>query len=244
MKTIRAFLRFTFFILFTLALITRIAWHTLWRGVDMRRFLAIRQRWTRRYLLPALGVRLTVHGTPPDFPCIVLGNHRSYLDPVLLCRDVLGFPVSKAEVAKWPVIGYGARLSGVLYLQRENVKSRKETLNAIAEKVMNGFPVILFPEGTTHADPKTRPLKKGAFQLAATYNLPIVPFALEYANKADYWIGTDSFIPHFFRRFGEKHLQARLQYGEVLKNDNPDALLRETQHWIDAQLGNLQREFF
>lgn len=243
MKYIRAFYRFLFFILFTVLLISSILWSTFLFGRDLPRFLRIRQRWTRKYLLPALGVRLRVAGHPPDFPCILMGNHRSYLDPVLLCRDVLGFPVSKAEVENWPIVGLGVKLSGVLFLKRENIASRKETLEAITQKVKEGFPVILFPEGTTHAQPHTLPLKKGAFQLAALNGLTVVPVALEYRNKADYWIGSDSFVPHFFRRFGEKHMEVSVRYGKPLKNPDANELIRQTQHWLDGQLRGMQAEF-
>lgn len=243
MKKIRAGIRFAFFALFLIALILRISWIRLWSGIDMRRFLTIRQRWTRDYLLPALGVRVFSTGTPPDFPCIVMSNHRSYLDPAILCSAILGYPVSKAEVSKWPLLGAGARLTGILFLKRESHKSRKHTLNAIEAKVKEGFPVILFPEGTTHQLPHTAPLKRGAFQLAADHGFSIVPVTLEYRNQEDYWIGDDTFVPHFFSRFGEKNMDVRVRYGSVISGENAQELLGKTQTWMDEQILELRREF-
>lgn len=243
MKPIRGVLRLIFFALATIWLILKITWYNLWNGENIRRSMYIRHRWTRLFL-PAIGVRIQTTGTPPAQPCIIMCNHRSYLDPAILTIDVVGMPVSKAEVAKWPIVGYGARVSGTFFLQRESLSSRKSTLNGIAEKVGEGFIVILFPEGTTHTEPATSPMRKGGFSLAATNGIPVVPVALEYGSADDYWVGKDTFLPHFIRRFGEKNMRVAVRYGPPLVGDDADALLRETQNWIDAQLPGLRREFF
>ena len=135
-------------------------------------------------------------------------------------------------------------MTGTLFLKRESPGSRKLILTAIAEKVQQGMPVILFPEGTTHDKPYTTTLKKGGFQLAAEYKIPVVPVALEYGSEKDYWIGNDTFLPHFIRRFGEKNMQVAVRYGAPLCSDDPGFLLSETQKWIDAQIPEMRREFF
>jgi 1-acyl-sn-glycerol-3-phosphate acyltransferase len=244
MKKFRAFYRFIFFAGFLIALIVRINWIRLWRGTDMRRFIKIRQDWTKNYLLPVLGVRVIVKGNPPNFPCIVMSNHRSYLDPAIICRDVSGYPVSKAEVSRWPLLGKGAQLTGVLFLQRESPSSRKQVLSKIVEKVKEGFPVILFPEGTTHNLPHTTPLKRGAFQLAATNQIPIVPVALEFGSSADYWIGDDTFVPHFFERFGEPYMDVFIYYGTAFQSENAEESRANTQKWLDAHILELRAEFY
>ena len=244
MKKLRAFYRFAFFAGFLLALILWVSWLRLWKGVDMWRFIKIRQDWTKRYLLPALGVRVHRKGIPPDFPCILMSNHRSYLDPAIICRDVLGYPVSKAEVSNWPLLGTGAKLTGVLFLKRESPTSRKRALSAIVEKVKEGFPVILFPEGTTHNMPHTSPLRRGGFQIAASNQIPIVPVALEFGSEADYWIGDDTFIPHFFDRFGKQFMDVYVHYGPMLQHEDAQELLDSTQHWLDTEILALRKEFY
>lgn len=240
---LRGVFRLLFFAFAVSWLIVRIVALSLLKGENPTRSIRMRQRWSR-WFLPAIGVRIRTQGAPPNLPCIVMCNHRSYLDPVVLVCDVFGMPVSKAEVAGWPVIGYGARVSGTLFLRRESHTSRKMVLSAIAEKVREGFPVILFPEGTTHDKPHTTPLKRGGFQLAAEHGIPIVPAAIEYGSTADYWIGNDTFLPHFIRRFGQKNMQVAIRYGDPLYSDDPQFLLAETQKWMDAQIAEMRREFF
>jgi len=243
MKKLRGISRLLFFALAASWLICRILWTSLWKGENLERSIRIRQRWARRFL-PAIGVRIRTQGTLPDFPCIYMCNHRSYLDPAVLACDAYGMPVSKAEVANWPIIGYGGRVSGTLFLKRESPTSRKLVLNEIVAKVKQGYPVILFPEGTTHDKPHTVALKRGGFQLAALHGIPVVPVALEYGSTKDYWIGNDTFLPHFIQRFGEKNMRVSVRYGPPLHSDDPDFLITQTQHWIDEQIPEMRREFF
>jgi len=244
MNTLRGLLRLIFFIGFVAVLIARVRWLALWNGVDMRRFLDIRRRWTRNCLLPTLGIRVNVLGTPPDFPCILMCNHRSYIDPAVISRDVPGFPVSKAEVANWPVIGTGAKLTGVLYIKREDPQSRKNTRSAIGDKVREGFAVILFPEGTTHDQPQTLSFRPGAFVIAAGQEIPVVPVAIDFRNPQDYWLGADTFLPHFIRCFGKKYTDVVIHYGAALQSNDPEELRQDTQRRVDEFLTGLRRDFF
>ena len=240
MKKLRAILRLLYFAFYTSLRIAQIMVSSLLLGMDIRRSMRIRQHWAR-HLLPAIGIRIRTSGTLPDFPCILMGNHRSYLDPAVLIHDVFAYPVSKAEVARWPIIGYGAKVSGVLFLKRESADSRKRTLHGIAEKLHEGFPVILFPEGTTHSAPSTSSFKPGGFKLAASEGFPIVPVAIDYASSADHWIGDDTFLPHFLRRFGEREMRVQIRYGEAIWSDDPQVLLDEAKTWIDSELLDIQK---
>jgi lyso-ornithine lipid O-acyltransferase len=235
MKKIRAFFRLFYFAFYTSKEIGRILILSLLKGVDERRNLRIRHRWANK-LFPRLGMKVHREGMPPDFPCIAMGNHRSYLDPAVVVMDVLGFPVSKAEVERWPIIGYGAKVSGVLFLKRESRESRRDTVWGIADKVKEGYPVILFPEGTTHNKPACIAFKPGAFKLAAQNDFPIVPFAIEYAEEADYWFGKDTFLPHFFRCFSKKEVHIYIRYGPVFQNKDAKVLQEEVKNWIDREL--------
>ncbi len=239
----RATWRLLYFAVYTSLRIVQVVMGSLLPGATGARALRIRQQWIT-HLLPTIGVRVEVQGVSPDFPCILMSNHRSYLDPALLVRYVPNsYPVSKVEVASWPILGYGLKVTGVLFLQRESASSRRTTLQGIAEKVREGFPVMLFPEGTTHAEPQTIPFKIGGFKLAAENGIPIVPVAVEYRDPADYWVGTDTFLAHFLRRFREKRMYAYLHFGPTLQNHDPEVLLQQTKTWIDAELLKIRQGF-
>lgn len=201
----------------------------------MRPAMRIRRRWART-LLKRVGVRMEREGAAPDFPCVVVSNHRSYLDPILMLCDVDGYPVAKAELSEWPLIGKGAKMAGILYLHRDHSGSRASTLRLMEGKVREGFPVIIFPEGTTSGLSGTLPFKKGVFQLAAKSNIPVVPVALIFADKEDFWLGEETFLSHAGRRFREKEILTKVCYGPVLQNNDPEKLLDAARNWIENRL--------
>lgn len=239
MKFFRALSRLLHLLLSMMVGIGQIVWSNLMFGEDIHRTLQIRRKWAHQ-LIPALGIQLEVSGKPPDFPSIFMSNHRSYLDPFILVHDVDGLGVSKAEVSKWPIIGYGTKVTGVIFLERESSNSRQVTLTRIAQKVAEGFSVFLYPEGTTGVEDHTLDFRPGGFKLAASNNIPIVPVAIEYGSKDDYWVGDDGFLSHFFRRFSEKNVFVSVRYGAVLQSSDAVEMISATKSWIDEQLPLMQ----
>lgn len=228
--------RLAFFAVYTARIVAEVYWRRVWLRSDTSRVMAVRQRWAVR-VLHGVGVRTTVEGKPPDFPCLLVANHRSYLDPILLLRDVHAYPVAKAELANWPLIGKGAQWAGILYVQRERGASRVSTLKAIADVIqVERFSVVLFPEGTTSGLPGMLPLKKGAFRAAAKWELPVVPVAICFDDERDFWVGQDSFLQHAWKRFQGRSISVRICYGPVLKHADSETLEQETRDWIEHRL--------
>ncbi|MCC7246309.1 MAG: 1-acyl-sn-glycerol-3-phosphate acyltransferase, partial [Saprospiraceae bacterium] len=168
---------------FTSIVVARMRLLNLFFGKNYPRNLRIRRRWAR-VVLKNCGIRLTVSGDIPASPCVLVVNHRSWLDPMLILRDVLAFPVAKAEMSDWPLLGSGAKLAGIIYVQREDSGSRLSTLRQMAIQIKAGHSIMIFPEGTTSDLEGTLPFKTGAFQVAAKMKIPVVPVALLYADKA------------------------------------------------------------
>jgi lyso-ornithine lipid O-acyltransferase len=241
-KKLRPVWRFLFFVAYTSIIVAEIWLRNVLQGVDMRRSMRIRRRWAI-HLLKGLGVKLSQEGQIPDYPCIILSNHRSYIDPILMLCHVDAYPVAKAELANWPIIGKGAKMAGILYLRRENIKSRAGTLQRIHEIIDAGFSVIIFPEGTTSALSGTLPFKRGVFQLGAKTGIPIVPVALSFQHKADFWVGKESFLSHAGRRFKEKEIHVSVHYGPIIQGEASDVLLDRSRAWIEERLQRDQKEF-
>ncbi len=239
MSFLRALWRIAFFFFCAGTTLARIILHRLLHGPNLDDTLYHRKKCIRK-LVKVLGTRIKRSGTPPapgKGPYLFVGNHRSYFDPIVVLADVTALPISKAEVARWPFIGFAARQTGVLFVKRERFESRKKTLEAMREKLQQGYSILLFPEGTTsETGHKLLPLRPGSFRLAAELNIPVVPFAIEYQNPGDAWIGDDTFIPHFFRCFGKKHTHISLSYGPPIQNSDPEKLREEVRAWIDGEL--------
>lgn len=239
---VRGIFRLIFFFIYALLMISNLLISGLIYGRDLRRGIKIRQDWTR-WFLPKIGVRMHIQGRIPDGPGIIVCNHRSYLDPAILACDTFFMPVSKAEVANWPVVGYAVKLSGVLFVKRDKTESRKNTVIAVEQKVREGYPVLIFPEGTTYADQVTGPFRPGVFHLAAESDFQIMPVMIEYRNPDDFWLGKDSFLPHFVRRFGNPEMHVYAHYGPSMKGSDPEELIQHAKNWIDEELMKVRNSF-
>ena len=190
-----------------------------------------------------MGARITMEGTPPEGPVLIVSNHRSYIDPLVILRDTLAIPVSKAEVRKWPVVGFGAQVTGILFLRRADKDHRKAIAQQIAQKIREGYPIINFAEGTTHDEPTTITFKPGGFIMAVREEIPIVPTVVEYKDLRDAWVGNDTFLPHFIRCFGKAQTHIRICYGQPTTAKESKELLTQTQTWIDEQLIRIRQEW-
>ena len=125
----------------------------------------------------------------PDGPVIVISNHTSYADGLLLaivCRRLgrSARMLAAAGVFKAPVIGPVARRIGFIPVNR-GAANAAEALGPAAEALAAGELVAIFPEGRLTRDPDRWPekAKTGAVRLALQTGAPIVPVALEGAYR-------------------------------------------------------------
>lgn len=194
-------------------------------------------------LKPLLGIKLTVYGDFPDKPGLFVCNHRSYIDPAVVLKDLYAFPVSKAEVRKWPLIGYAAKITGIIFVDRENQSSRFETLRSMKDVMSRGYSVLNYPEGTTHDGDKTLAFKPAAFKLALSDNIPIFPIVLDYKHNTDAWVGDDTFFPHFIRCFGKPRTSIKVLYGAEIKQDNYKGAMDEAKKFMDEKIMELRKDW-
>ncbi|MDP3353204.1 MAG: lysophospholipid acyltransferase family protein [Flavobacteriaceae bacterium] len=207
------------------------------RGLTTRKFVI------NNILNKILGVKITVKGSIPTDTCILMANHRTYYDAVAILKDILAFPIGKIEVQSWPLIGYIASLTGVLFVDRSNKESRSGTIHAMNQKLKEGYSIFNTPEGTTHDEPTTIYFHTGTFAVAARLNVPVVPIAIEYKLKEDAWIGDDTFIRHFIQCFGKWKTEIQITYFEPLISDDADYLLKTTKEKIDNELLRIREEW-
>lgn len=189
-----------------------------------------------------LGFDIKVKGSmPKDEAVIYVGNHRSTLDPMLAFVEIEAYPVARAWVKNFPMFGRGSELTGIIFLNREDKKSRLQTKERILQELRKGRSIMLYPEGRTSLDPYTITFQKGAFDQAAAGGFRIVPYILEYRDINDYWDHTESIVKHFFSHFGKRKHILHLEFGEPIASDNPWTLLRASQKWIDEKMAEVHK---
>ena len=169
-------------------------------------------------LLWGAGVEGSEH-IPSEGPFILVGNHSSNLDPLILGWAVgnrsgrmIHF-MAKAEMLRWPVLGWLATQSAVFFVRRgEGDRSAQRfALEALAA----GRPIALHPEGTRSRDGHLKAGKSGAAFLAMRSGAPLLPAGIAGTQKI---FPGGSKIPHASRisiRVGEPFMLPHVPEGRI-----------------------------
>jgi putative phosphoserine phosphatase/1-acylglycerol-3-phosphate O-acyltransferase len=138
-------------------------------------------------LLTASGVHLNVLGAEnlnAERPAVFIFNHRNQADPVIsgaLVRDNW-VGVGKKELAGDPIMGTLGKLLDTAFIDRDDPTAAVETLHEVEERAKKGLSIVMAPEGTRLDTTSVGPFKKGAFRIAMTVGIPIVPIVIRNAE--------------------------------------------------------------
>lgn len=195
-----------------------VGWLAPWLGARSHRLFV--GTWARA-VLRVMGIRARVEGERPAGPFFLVGNHLSYVDiPVLLATVDARF-LAKSEVSGWPVLGFLARTTGTLFVDR-NRKRDLTRVNAEVRRVLDtGTGVVVFPEATSTKGAEVLPFKPSVFQVPAEMGLPVSCAALSYALppggppawRAVCWWGDAPFAPHFYEFLKQPRTEAIVTFG-------------------------------
>ena len=137
--------------------------------------------WWHRRMLGAMGIVVKVDGKIRPQAGIWISNHISWLDILVIGSQAPVHFVSKAEVRRWPIIGFLAAQTGTLFLKR-GANQTGQIVSAMQEKLKDGYAVLFFPEGTTGHGHYVRRFHSRLFDAAIELHAPIVPLALRYEH--------------------------------------------------------------
>ena len=201
----------------------------------------LRRRWLEWQALPVLGMKVTLDGQTATEPAIYVCNHRSFSDPIVLCRYIDAYVIAKAEVAKYPLIHQGAALTGIIYVDRDSKDSRSNTREAMVSTVKDGKNILVYPEGTVSDDEGILPYRKGPFYEAATHGLTVVPCVLEYRDAKDRWAHI-SLIAQYMRQFSARETVAHLHIGPPMRSTDGEALHDQVERYTKEKLKEVRKK--
>ena len=223
----------------------RIAFRTFWLAGEVvlavARFAALiaahvgipdrsaRARWLRHICQRALRVfhvELRVTGLVPSSGLLVC-NHLSYLDVLVLGATTPCVFVSKCEVRRWPVFGWCATLAGTLFLRRDRRSDVARLTREMRRALDSGALIALFPEGTTSDGREVLPFKSSLLEPATCQPHALSAGFIEYAladgdvaEEVCYWKDM-TLLPHLLNLLGKRGVEARLFFIE-LRQASPD----------------------
>lgn len=128
-------------------------------------------------------VRVTVEGgenADPKRTYVVVCNHQSQFD-IFLAYGWLNLDlkwVLKAELRKAPGLGIGCEKVGHIFVDRSNPEQARKAVRDALDSVGDGVGILFFAEGTRSPDGRLKTFRKGAFRVAASQDLPILPITI------------------------------------------------------------------
>jgi 1-acyl-sn-glycerol-3-phosphate acyltransferase len=207
-----------------------------------------------RALLRLLGISVEVRGAPPPRGVVLVANHLSYLDVVVLVALVDAVFVAKADVAGWPGIGRLAEQVGTIFLDRSRKRDLARVLPRIESLLRAGETVVFFPEGTSTAGSEILRFRSSLFAAPVRTSRPVACAAIRYeteardphASLAVCWWGDMPFVPHLFSLMKLRGVRATVSFpAETLWEDDRKRLSRRAReaiekHWQPV-LGGVKR---
>jgi 1-acyl-sn-glycerol-3-phosphate acyltransferase len=180
------------------------------------------QSWSRR-MLALLNVQLEMRGEPPAAgPVLLVANHISWLDILVMHAARYCRFVSKADVRQLPLVGTLATGGGTIYIERESRRDALRVVHAMAESLQRGEVVAVFPEGTTSDGIELLPFHANLIQAAIAARAPAQPVALRFldartraVSHSPSYVGDETLLGSVWRTLTGPPVVAVVHYGQA-----------------------------
>jgi len=230
----------------------RIIAHVLW-GVllaiyylDNNRKLSEKEQqivreWNRRFL-KLMNIETRVHGDVHPGNHLMVANHISWKDIVLLNSIYTTRFVAKSEIARWPLVGWLSNKVGTLFVKRGNISDIRRLNEQIAKLMIDGEKVTLFPEGATGEGGEISHLYPGLFQSvidtqeAAAFESPVGVQPIVIIYKVDEQLSPDipftgntHILENLWSILNYQHITADIYFTPAIDSQNTTRKLLSQQ---------------
>jgi lyso-ornithine lipid O-acyltransferase len=168
-----------------------------------------------------LNIKVTVAGDEGQLErggYVIIANHVSYVDGIVLGSIFPILFVSKREVKKWPIIGQWQILCGTIFINRQRKDQVRALIGELTAKLKHEANILLFPEGTSTDGEKMLPFQTAPLAAPLRSRSIVVPVTITYksiddlpvtaANRdAVYWYGDMEFVTHFWHLLGLRSIE-------------------------------------
>lgn len=189
---------------------------TRYPGYSTQRRRAAMRQWSSR-LLGILGMRVA-RGSHPPLPicCLLVSNHVSWTDIVVIASRFPAVFVAKSEIRNWPLVGTLCHRAGTVFIERGSHSSARDTNRRLQSSLADG-PVAVFPEGTTTHGDRVGHFHSALFQPVIDAQGTVQPLAIRYLDEhnqicdAPNFVGDTSFMGSLWRLTAERRVLVQLR---------------------------------
>jgi len=203
---------------------------------------AIKKHWLRSFSA-ILNLQVIKEGNLPGRTAILVSNHVSWLDIIVIGQYLPAYFVAKSDILNWPVIGYLSRQAGTVFIRRGDKKHILETAEKMVWLLKQNSNIIAFPEGTTTNGEEVLGFHASLFQPALLTRAIVQPIAIQYqgvAKEQAPFIGDDSFVPHLIKMLLLDKIEVKLSFLPIINTSGKSrqSVSTETREMILNQISN------
>jgi len=180
----------------------------------------IKKQWLQRFG-SIMRLHIILDGELPEQPAILVSNHISWLDIIVIGQQLPVYFVAKSDISSWPVIGYLSRQAGTIFIRRGDKKHILETAEKMVWLLKQHNTIVAFPEGTTTRGDEVLDFHASLLQPALLTKSLIHPVAIQYQGAAKQqapFIGDDDFVPHLIKMLSLEKIEVRLSFLPVVNS--------------------------
>src|SRR5262245_28828425 len=195
------------------------------------RFVAEGVRLWARACLMILGLKINVHRLSDDLHSnrrLLVSNHQSYLDVVIIASVFPALFVAKTEVGRWPLFGWLSKLGGTIFVDREVARSGVGAAYRVCRALRDGGVVQVFPEATTGDGSTVLPFNGLFFASGVRSRASVLPLTIKFQSvngrpvdreSLDMvcWYGEMNFARHFWNLLNIESAEVSLMINEPIK---------------------------
>jgi 1-acyl-sn-glycerol-3-phosphate acyltransferase len=181
---------------------------------------ALKTRWLQ-WFSAIVNLHIIKEGELPERRAILVSNHISWLDIIVIGQYLPAYFVAKSDISSWPVIGYLAKQGGTIFIRRGSKQHIKTTAEKMVWLLKQNGNIIAFPEGTTTKGDEVLHFHPSLFQPALLTRSAIQPVALQYQGAAKEhapFVGDDAFVPHLIKMLTLDKIEVRLSFLPVINS--------------------------
>lgn len=177
-----------------------------------------------------LNIEKRIHGEMHPKNQLMVANHISWKDILLLNSIYPTRFVAKSEISKWPVVGWLSARVGTLFVKRGNITDIRRLNKQISELITDGERVTLFPEGVTSDGTEITHLYPGLFQSVINSSdngipLGVQPIVIIYKIDDQLsphipFTGDDGMMNNLWSILGFDHITADIYFTPLISSEN------------------------
>lgn len=215
MQSLRAFILASLFLVLTL-LSAPIQWLAIKSG---RKLQSSYPHAYHRFLCRLFGIKIRVLGQPvKDRGVLLVANHTSYFDILVMSATLPVSFVAKMEVGTWPLFGLMSKLQRSVFVDRSKRSEAAKSAVAIRDRLKAGDALVLFPEGTTSDGNRILPFKSalmgsveaeiGVTASGEIEHVPVQPVSISYVGFYGMPLGREN--RPFYAWYGDMDLASHV----------------------------------